>query len=94
MRIGSYTQIQQIYNTTKPSNVSKTQKKGFSDALSISGAGKDMQTAKAALSETPDIRKDLVNDIKARIDAGTYGVSGDSFADKLVEKFSQSAFAL
>ena len=94
MRIGSYTQIQQVYNTTKPSKVSKTQKKGVSDALSISGAGKDMQTAKAALSETPDIRKDLVNDIIARIDAGTYGVSGDSFADKLVEKFNQGALAL
>ena len=50
MRIGSYTQIQQVYNTTKSAKVSKTQKKGFSDALSISGTGKDMQTAKSALS--------------------------------------------
>lgn len=94
MRIGAYTQIQQVYNTTKPAKVSKTQKKGFSDALSISGAGKDMQTAKAALSETPDIRKDLVSDIKAKVDAGTYGVSGESFADKLLEKFNQGSFAL
>lgn len=94
MRIGAYTQIQQVYNTTKPAKVSKTQKKGFSDALSISGAGKDMQTAKTALSETPDIRTDLVNDIKAQIDAGAYGVSGESFADKLLEKFNQGSLAL
>ena len=78
MRIGAYTQIQQVYNTTKPAKVSKTQKKGFSDAL----------------SETPDIRTEIVNDIKAQIDAGTYGVSGDSFADKLLEKFNQGSLAL
>lgn len=94
MRIGTFTQIQQVYNTAKPANVSKTQKKGFSDALSISGAGKDMQTAKAALSETPDIRKGLVSDIKAQIDAGTYEVSGESFADKLLEKFNQGGIVL
>ncbi len=94
MRIGSYTQIQQVYNTTKSAKVSKTQKKGFSDALSISGTGKDMQTAKSALSETPDIRTELVSDIKAQIDAGAYGVSGESFADKLLEKFNQGGFAL
>ena len=53
-----------------------------------------MQTAKSALSETPDIRTELVNDIKAQIDAGAYGVSGESFADKLLEKFNQGGFAL
>jgi negative regulator of flagellin synthesis FlgM len=94
MRIGPYTQIQQLYNTTQTAKTSKTQKKGFSDAVSISSTGKDIQTAKAAVAAAPDIRKDLTDSIKGKIDAGTYEVSADSFADKLFEKINQSSFAL
>ena len=35
----------------------------------------------------PDIRQELVNDIKSRMDAGTYNVSDSDFAQKLAEKF-------
>ena len=94
MRIGNYQMIQQIYNTTKPASTGKTQKKGFSDAVSISSAGKDFQTAKAAVAAAPDVRTELTDSIKARIDAGTYDVSADSFADKLLEKINQGNLAL
>jgi negative regulator of flagellin synthesis FlgM len=94
MRIGPYTQIQQLYNTTQTAKTSKTQKKGFSDAVSISSTGKDIQTAKAAVAAAPDIRTDLTDSIKGQIDAGTYEVSADSFADKLLEKINQGSLAL
>lgn len=94
MRIGAFTQIQQLYNTTQAKPAAKTQRKGFSDVVSISNAGKDVQTAKAAVEAAPDIRAELTNSIKARMDAGTYDVSADSFADKLLEKFNQGSFAL
>lgn len=88
MRIGNYTQIQQLYNATKPANTAKTPKKGFSDVVSISSAGKDVQTAQAALKSTPDFRADLVNSIKERINNGTYDVSAEDFAEKMVAKFN------
>lgn len=94
MRIGAYTQIQQVYNTTQTAKTTKTQKKGFSDAVSISNTGKDIQAAKAAVAAAPDIRKGLVDSIKAQMDAGTYDVSADSFADKLLEKINQGSLAL
>lgn len=94
MRIGAYTQVQQVYNTTKAAKTSKTQKKGFSDAVSISDTGKGIQAAKAAVAAAPDIRTGLTDSIKAQIDAGTYQVSADSFADKLLEKFGQESLAL
>ena len=94
MRIGPYTQRQQLYNTTQTAKTSKTQKKGFSDAVSISSAGKDFQTAKAAVAAAPDVRTELTDSIKARIDAGTYDVSADSFADKLLEKINQGNLAM
>lgn len=94
MRIGAYTQIQQMYNLTQAKPAAKTQKKGFSDVVSISSAGKDVQTAKAAVEAAPDVRAELVNSIKEKMDAGTYDISADSFANKLVEKFGQGSLTL
>lgn len=94
MRIGPYTQIQQLYNTTQTAKTSKTQKKGFSDAVSISSTGKDIQSAKAAVAAAPDVRTELTDSIKSRLDAGTYEVDADSFADRLIEKMSQGSIAL
>lgn len=88
MRIGNYQMIQQIYNTTKPASTAKTAKKGFSDVVSISSAGKDVTAAKAAVAAAPDVRAELVDSIKSRINAGTYDVSANDFADKLVAKFN------
>lgn len=88
MRIGSYTQIQQMYNLSKPAGNTKTTKKSFSDVVSISEAGKDAQVAKAAIAASPDVRTELVDSIKSRIQAGTYDVSADDFADRLVAKFN------
>lgn len=88
MRIGNYAQIQQIYNTTKPAGAAKTQKKGFSDMVSISSTGKDVQSAQSVVKAAPDVRMELVNSIKSRINAGTYDVSAEDFANKLIGKFS------
>ena len=88
MRIGNYQMIQQIYNTTKPTGTTKAQKKGFSDVVSISSAGKDATVAKAAVMASPDVRTELVDSIRSRMQGGTYDVSADDFADRLVAKFN------
>ena len=91
MRIEAYNQIQSLYQTQK---VRQTQKANAvnrpSDQISISSFGKDMQVAKAALASTPDIREDITADIKKQIQNGTYSVSTESFADKLLAKYQQS----
>ena len=46
-----------------------------------------MQIAKSALATVPDVRESKVNDIKSRIDNGTYKVSSADFADKLISAF-------
>ncbi|MBR1861056.1 MAG: flagellar biosynthesis anti-sigma factor FlgM [Lachnospiraceae bacterium] len=90
MRIEAYNQIQSLYQTQK---VRQTQKANAvnrpSDQISISSFGKDMQVAKAALASTPDIREDITADIKKQIQNGTYSVSTESFADKLLAKYQQ-----
>ena len=59
------------------------------DQLQISSIGKDIQTVKAALAESSDIREELTAPLKASIANGTYQVSGESFADKLMQKYDE-----
>lgn len=86
MRIEAYTQIQQLYNSQNTKKVTESKKTGsFKDHFELSTKGKDLQTARTALDNTPDVRTDLVDSIKQRIDNGTYEVDMDDFAAKLLE---------
>ena len=89
MRIDAYSQVQQIYQTQKVSKPQTAKKASFSDQLSLSSMGKDIQSAKAAVSQAPDVRADVVSSIKSQIQAGTYNVDAGSFADKLFAKYEE-----
>ena len=88
MRIEAYNQIQQIYNNSKVQKTAKAEKTGRMDAVQIPSFGKDIQTAKQALSETSDIREDVVSPLRQSVQNGTYDVDDDSFADKLLNGYS------
>lgn len=90
MRIDAYNQIQQIYGAKKPTKVEekKTSSSSFKDQLFLSSTAQDAATAKKALSNTPDVREELVNSIKEKIDNGTYEVDMDDFAGKILEKYN------
>ena len=92
MRIDAYSQIQQLYNVSKPGAAGKnaTSQTDFRDKLQISSAGKDMQIAKQAVANAPDVREDKVAALKSALADGTYQVSGDDFADKIMEKLGQT----
>lgn len=92
MRIEAYTQIQQAYKTKSTTKNEKTTSASFSDQLQISSLGRDIQVAKQAVANTPDVRKEITDPIKASIQNGTYEVSNGSFADKLLEKYNESQF--
>ena len=89
MRIEAYTQVQQLYNTKKTSKAQTAQNISASDKIQISSIGKDFQTAKAAVDASGDIREDLVAPIKVAIQSGTYSVSGESFAEKLLQQYEE-----
>lgn len=90
MRIEAYTQVQQIYNTRKTNKAQKASNVSFSDQLELSSMGKDMQVAKQAVQNSPDVREDLVAKYKAQIQDGTYQVSSESFADKLIRHMEEA----
>ena len=93
MRIEAYSQIQNLYNVSKPAGkASPAAVPDFKDKLNISGAGRDLQVARQAVSSAPDVREDRIADIKRDYQNGTYDVSANDFADKIRERFAQAAF--
>lgn len=87
MRIEAFNQVQQLYNSNKTTKNQKTDKPAFTDQLQISSIGKDIQTAKQAVIQSPDIRENVTAPLKQAIQSGTYSVNGQQFADKLLEKY-------
>ena len=90
MRIEAYTQVQQIYKTSKTDKSQKKAGTGFAgDQLEISSLGKDYQVAKQAVAASRDIREEITAPLKSSIQAGTYEVSAGKFADKLFQKMKE-----
>ncbi|MDD6810731.1 MAG: flagellar biosynthesis anti-sigma factor FlgM [Lachnospiraceae bacterium] len=91
MRIEAYTQVQQLYSTKKTTKAHKQAANGISDQLQISRFGKDIQTAKAAVAASSDVRENLIAPLKESIANGTYQVSGESFAEKLLQQYEEKS---
>ncbi len=91
MRIEAYTQVQQIYNTSKADKSRKSVKANASEAdqLEISSVGRDYQIAKQAVAAAADVREDVTAPLRKSIQAGTYEVSVEKFADKLLNRLEE-----
>lgn len=89
MRIEAYNQVQQVYQTKRTGKTQKSASVSRTDRLQISSFGKDIQAAKAAVASAPDIREELTTPIREKIQDGTYEVSNESFAEKLIKKYEE-----
>ena len=90
MRIDAYNQISQIYKTNSKMKTQKTSSVSAKDKVEIASFGKAYQVAKNAVKNAPDVREDRVAELKAQIQNGTYEVSSESFADKLLESYGRT----
>lgn len=86
MRIDAFNKINEIYKTSSVKSTAKTNGSSFSDMLEISQTGKDYQVAKQIVARTPDVRETKVNEIKEQMQAGTYNISIEDVANKLVDQ--------
>lgn len=88
MRINGIKNINNAYKVNATDRISKASKiKKEKDSLAISDVAKELQIAKKAIKNTPDIRYDKVNDIKKRIQSGTYNVTAKEVADKMIDRY-------
>ena len=92
MRIEPYIQVQQAYQTKRSDKSQSASKTSFADQFQISSLGKDIQTAKQAVANSSDIREDMLAPLRAKVQNGTYNVSSEDFASKLIEKYDQLKF--
>lgn len=92
MRIDALDRVQQVYGKQNTAKLKKEKTHNFSDQLEISSLGKDIQTAKQAVKNSPDVREDVTAAIKADMDAGRYHVNSDKFAEKLFERYNSALF--
>ena len=90
MRIEAYTHVQQIYKASTAKTGTAKKAKHTSDQLELSSMGRDYQIAKQAVAAAPDVREELIAPLKKSVNSGTYQVSSQSFADKLLEKIAAS----
>jgi negative regulator of flagellin synthesis FlgM len=92
MRVDLLSQVQQVYNVGKPRKTTGTNSiSRGTDGVEISSIGRDIQTAKTAVKNSPDVRENRVAELKKKIASGTYDVSGESFAEKLAAKYNEAA---
>lgn len=89
MRVDAYNKISQVYQKNTVQKTMKTSGTKAADQLEISRTAKDYQIAKQAVAGTQDIRTDKINDIKNRMESGTYNISMEEVADKIVESYYQ-----
>ena len=59
-----------------------------SETVSISQAGQEINQYTEAMAELPDIREERIAQIQAALKKGTYSVSSQDLADKLIQELS------
>ncbi|MFG6395255.1 MAG: flagellar biosynthesis anti-sigma factor FlgM [Lachnospiraceae bacterium] len=90
MRIDAINKVNQLYQATKPKKAKETSSADIQDKYEVSKMGKDYQTAKMAIKTSPDIREDRISQIKNALATGTYNVSAQEIADKMVSRYFDS----
>lgn len=85
MRVDAYNKVNQLYQATLAKKSTKIGKSDCSDKLEISQIGKDIHVAKQAVQNAPDIRQEKVKAIETALASGTYNVSLNEVADKIID---------
>jgi negative regulator of flagellin synthesis FlgM len=87
MKINSVSSIYSIYDTKPAVSRKKTTDTASADSYKVSSEGKDYNNIYKAVMQSSDIREDKVNSISQQIADGTYSVSAESLADKILFGF-------
>lgn len=86
MRVEAYSAVSRIYQKGAAAAVKKSSSTAsYSDKLEISRSARDYQVAKEAVNNASDIREDKVALIKAKMASGSYNVSAEAVAQKMLD---------
>jgi len=87
----SLTELISQYKTNEKKVSSEAEKQAADsvvqeDKVSLSSTARDIQQAKKAVEELPDVREEKVRELKDRIEAGKYDVNGEKIAGKMLNE--------
>ena len=92
-RMCDYMRISEVYNpqkTARPNAVAPRAKANKAvrneDSFTASSLATDFNVARRAVAAAPDVRADKIDDILSRINNGTYNVSADDVAGKILDQ--------
>ncbi|NLC18947.1 MAG: flagellar biosynthesis anti-sigma factor FlgM [Clostridiales bacterium] len=89
MRIDAFNKISEVYKAQGVKSTGKVKRSASQDTFEISQTGKDYNVARQIVAATPDIREAKVNDIKKRMEAGSYNVRLEELAEKILNMNEQ-----
>jgi len=85
MKISNISSVYEIYSTNKPAVSGKIDNSGTEkDDFKVSEKAREMQFTMKAVFSAPNIREDRIADLTSRINEGSYNISAESVADKIL----------
>lgn len=89
----SFKQVQdalKVYNQkTQNRRIDDVKKAGTvmgSDKVTLSTEGREIQAIRQKIAESPEVREAMVAQLREAIKTGTYNVSGDEIAEKMLTR--------
>lgn len=89
MRIDAFNKISELYKAHNVKSTGKVKRTGGADTFEISQTGRDYNVARQLIANTPDVREAKLEDIKRRMEAGTYHVRPEDLAEKIIRRMDQ-----
>jgi negative regulator of flagellin synthesis FlgM len=93
IRVANAYNIYGVYSTKSASGIKKAESAAKSektrDQFSLSSEAGDYQAVRKVLAGIPDVRTDRVNQVKAKIESGTYPVTASDVAAKILQGWNE-----
>ena len=84
MKITKLFNTTNIYNKSNVNDKKLEKTKRSKDSFVVSDKARDFQTVLKAISNSPDVREEKVNDIIKKMEQGSYNISSEDIANKLL----------
>ncbi|MBS5793539.1 MAG: flagellar biosynthesis anti-sigma factor FlgM [Lachnospirales bacterium] len=84
MKITNLFNTTNIYNKSNVNDKKLEKTKKSNDSFVVSDKARDFQTVLKAISNSPDVREEKVNDIIKKMEQGSYNISSEDIANKLL----------
>ena len=85
------TGVTSVYTAYQSSNATPKQKSQITesqkDTIAISGEARTFQMTMQALNNVPDVRSEIVDPLKSKMESGAYTVSNEALADSILDRF-------